>query len=213
MLAPRWRVWTYDSPAIVLGCSQRRLREQVERSVAERCAVLDRESGGGAVLTGPWLIGVSVALPPDHEWLAHGLLESYRRLGELHLEALAELGVLAAALPPQHVAVQQAALLASGLPVCDWACFGNLSPWEVVNAQGRKLVGLAQRKRQHGSLLVAGTLVSMPDWDLLCDAWGQPGDAAVLQQRTVSCAQVRGLPVSGAAYATVLERRLAKVLS
>lgn len=213
MLAPRWRVWTYDSPAIVLGCSQRRLREQVERSVAERCVVLDRESGGGAVLTGPWLLGVSVVLPPDHEWLSDGLLESYRWLGELHVEVLAGLGVSANALPPQQVPARQAALIADGLPVCDWACFGNLSPWEVVNAQGRKLVGLAQRKRQHGSLLVAGTLLTTPDWDLLCGALGQAHDANLLRQRTVSCEQLRGQPVSGAAYAEALERRLAQALS
>lgn len=168
------------------------------------------------MLTGPWLVGVSVVLPPDHEWLADGLLESYRVLGELHLEALAELGVCAAVLPPQHIPVQQAALLASGLPVCEWACFGNLSPWEVVDAQGRKLVGLAQRKRQHGTLLVAGTLLSAPDWDLLCAALGRPQDAALLRQRTVSCEEMRegrGQPVTGAALAGALEARLARALS
>lgn len=216
MPAPRWRVWTYDSPAIVLGCSQRHLRDQLEPRVAGPCAVLDRESGGGAVLTGPWLLGLSVVLPPAHAWLAKGLLESYRHLGELHAQVLAGLGVSATALPPSQLPAHQSALAAAGLPVCEWACFGNLSPWEVVDAQGRKLVGLAQRKRQHGTLLVAGTLLSAPDWDLLCAALGRPQDAALLRQRTVSCEEMRegrGQPVTGTALAEALEACLARALS
>ena len=94
----------------------------------------------------------------------------------------------------------------------DWACFGGLSPWEVVDAQGRKLVGLAQRRRQTGALLVAGTLLSPPDWPLLCEAYARPHDAALLRQRTVSCEELRGRPLSAAAVSELLERRLGQAL-
>jgi len=210
VVAPRWRVWTYERPALVLGCSQRALYERaVSTSSLE---VLLRESGGGAVLTGPWLVSVSLVLPPGHAWLGRGLLESYRHLGQLHAEALAELGVAASALPPAQIAGRPGALAPPGLPAPDWACFGSLSPWEVVDAAGRKLVGLAQRRRQQGVLLVAGTLVAQPDWGLLCTAMGQPHAETPLRQRTVACEQLLGRPLAPAAWREVLARRLTQAL-
>lgn len=208
--APLWRVWTYERPALVLGSSQRAL---VARMVPmPSLEVLLRESGGGAVLTGPWLVSVSLVLPPGHAWLGQGLLESYRRLGQLHAEALAELGMAASALPPAHIQDMQDALAKQGLPAVDWACFGTLSPWEVVNAGGRKLVGLAQRRRQQGVLLVAGTLVAQPDWGLLCTAMGQPHAETPLRQRTVACEQLLGRPLAPATWREVLARRLTQAL-
>lgn len=214
MTAPQWRVQTYAQPALVLGCSQRALQERLLAAPGgPPMALLRRESGGGAVLTGPWLVSVSLALPPHHPWLGQGLLESYRQLGQLHAQALAELGVAATALAPPHIPGTQTALAARGLPAVDWACFGSLSPWEVVDAEGRKLVGLAQRRRQTGVLLVAGTLVAAPDWALLCETLGRPHDAALLRQRTVSCAQLLGRPLAPAHWGERLARRLAQALA
>jgi len=212
VVAPQWRVWTYAQPALVLGCSQRALYERVVCGVPSVEVVL-RESGGGAVLTGPWLVSVSLVLPPGHAWLGQGLLESYHHLGQLHADALAELGVTAMALPPLQIAGTQAALAARGLPALDWACFGSLSPWEVVDAEGLKVVGLAQRRRQQGVLLVAGTLVTEPDWDVLCNALGRPDDANPLMRRTASCARLLGRRLLAENLATVLSRRLAHALA
>jgi len=191
--APQWRVWSYAAPAIVLGCSQRALRPTLEARVQGRLPVVGREAGGGAVLTGPWLLGLSLALPPAHAWLDGGLLPGYQRLGQLHVEVLQTLGVRARAAPPQERPSRQSRRDPDPL---DWACFGGLSPWEVVDAQGRKLVGLAQRRRQTGVLLVAGTLLSAPDWRLLCEAMDRPDDAALLRQRTVSCEELLGRPLA-----------------
>lgn len=188
VVAPQWRLWTYEQPAIVLGCSQRAIDERLQATPdGPPMEVLLRDSGGGAVLTGPWMLGLSLALPIGHPWLGQGLLESYRHLGQLFVQMLATQGVPARALLPFDLPAQQSALVARGLPVLDWACFGNLSPWEVVDAEGRKLVGLAQRRRQTGVLLVAGLLVTEPPWVVLCDALGRGEDEAVLGQRTVSC--------------------------
>lgn len=171
--------------------------------------MLEREAGGGAVLTGPWLLGLSLALPPGHAWLGGGLLPSYQRLGQLHVEVLQALGISARAVPPQELPSRQSQREPDPLA---WACFGGLSPWEVVDAQGRKLVGLAQRRRQTGVLLVAGTLLSPPDWPLLCEAHARSHDAALLRQRTVSCEELRGRPLSAAAVSELLERRLGQAL-
>lgn len=174
--------------------------------------VLLRESGGGAVLTGPWMLGLSLALPIGHPWLGQGLLESYRHLGQLFAELLMAQGLPARALPPTELPAQQAALVARGLPVLDWACFGNLSPWEVVDAQGRKLLGLAQRRRQTGVLLVAGLLLSEPPWASLCEALGQAEGVEVLRQRTVGCEALVSRSVTVSDFAATLTARLNKVV-
>lgn len=211
--AAQWRLWHYEQPAIVLGCSQRvAYARLLAMPGGPPMEVLLRESGGGAVLTGPWMLGLSLALPIGHPWLGQGLLESYRHLGQLFTELLIAHGVPARTLPPTELPAQQAALIARGLQVLDWACFGNLSPWEVVDAQGRKLVGLAQRRRQTGVLLVAGLLLTEPLWASLCDALGQGKDVDVLRQRTVSCGALADGAVSGQTLAAAVRSRLGKMI-
>ncbi len=213
VMVPGWRVWTYEQPAIVLGCSQHAIYECLLATPSGLpLEVLLRDSGGGAVLTGPWMLGLSLALPNGHPWLGQGLLESYRHLGQLFAELLAAQGVPARALPPAELPAQQAALVARGLPVLDWACFGNLSPWEVVDDQGRKLVGLAQRRRQTGVLLVAGLLLTEPPWSMLCDALGRGADETVLRQRTVSCEALAPVGVAVKDGAATLTTRLKAAL-
>ncbi len=200
-------MWTYRAPAVVLGCSQRTLREGVSRRLGGRAALLQRESGGGAVLAGPWLVSVSLVVAPNHAWVRGGVVDSYRRIAELHVDALGELRITARALPPHDVARANAAGATAG-----WACFGSLSPWEVVDTRGRKLVGLAQRRRRTAVLLVAGTLVGPADWTLLCHAMGQPADEPVLRQRTVSCDEIIGRPVEIERFAAALAQRLESAL-
>lgn len=205
---PHFRLWTYRSPAIVLGCSQHRLRPLAEARLPAGVALLERATGGGAVLTGPWLVGVSVLLPPEHAWVCGGLLESYRRLALLHVAVLAGLGVAAQAVPPAEV---QAAAARTGAPV-DWACFGGLGPWELTDEQGRKLTGLAQRRQHSGVLLVAGSLVSAPPWAMLCRVLGRDEDVAALARRTVSCDALAGRPVAPLTLAAALQRALQREL-
>jgi len=187
---PRFRVWTYRDPAVVLGCSQRARHAEAAARLPPGMDVMVRPSGGGAVLTGPWMVSASVALPLAHPWVQGRLPDSYRELGQLHVEVLASLGVAARTLPEPDVPAANARLG----PVVGWACYGSLAPWEVVDAAGRKLVGLAQRRQRTGVLLVAGTLATVPDWPLLCGALGHPEDAEAMSRRTVSCDVLAGRP-------------------
>lgn len=205
---PHFRVWTYRSPAIVLGCSQHRLRPLAEARLPAGVDLLERATGGGAVLVGPWLVGVSVVLPSDHAWVCGGLLDSYRSLARLHVAVLAALGVPAQAVPPAEVGDAAAR---TGAPV-DWACFGGLGPWELTDDQGRKLTGLAQRRQHSGVLLVAGSLVSAPPWANLCMALGHDEDVAALARRTVSCAELAGRTVAPHTLADALQRALQRDL-
>ena len=205
---PHFRVWTYRSPAIVLGCSQHGLRPLAEARLSAGVDLLERATGGGAVLTGPWLVGVSVVLPPDHTWVRGGLLDSYRSLALLHVEVLAALGVPAQAVPPAEA---QSTAARTGAPV-DWACFGGLGPWELTDEQGRKLTGLAQRRQHSGVLLVAGTLVSAPPWATLCVALGHDQDVAALDRRTLSCAELAGHAMAPHALPDSFQRALKRDL-
>lgn len=197
--APVWRMWTYEEPAVVLGCSQRRLLASAPDH-GPGIDFLVRESGGGAVLVGPWMLGLSVALPVKHP-LAAGGVESYRWLGQTVA------GVLQAAGIEAHAAAPRAAAGASTVP---WACFGALSPWEVAVGE-RKIAGLAQVRRRNGVLLVGGVLLDSPDWALLCTALGRPpAEAATLRELTTSVAcQGRPVDALAARLASALEEVLA----
>ncbi len=209
VLRPSFRVWTHEASGIVLGCGQGALLATAREVGRERLPCLRRESGGGAVLTGPWLVSASVALPNDHAW-AGKVVESYRPLGELHLALLGAWGVAAKVLAPQELA---RARRENAVDIADWACFGGLSPWEVVSAEGRKIVGLAQRRRRTGVLLVAGTLVGVPDWPLLCDTLGHPEHEAALRRCTVSLGEALGRAIDAQRFAQTLSVALATALS
>jgi len=63
---PRVRVWTYPAPGVVFGCAQAALFDEAARAAHTDCELVQRRAGGGAVLTGPWMLSSSVVLPPDH---------------------------------------------------------------------------------------------------------------------------------------------------
>lgn len=178
---PSVGMWLVETPAIIFGCSQKALHEHALRAASSTCDLMIRRAGGGAVLTGPWMLTVSVVLPLDDPRLKSGFVELYRWFGELHAQALRQLDVPAEAISPGR----RDSLPAD--PALDWACFANLSPWELL-AGGRKIVGLAQFHGRNGVLLTSGTLVGRPDWRLLIDALGYPGSVEdSLRARTAAC--------------------------
>lgn len=205
---PAWRVWTYEAPGVVLGCSQRAFESEVRARLPAGVDLLLRASGGGAVLTGPWMVSCSVALPLDHPWVQGRIPDSYRGLGELHVEVLHQLGVASVPLPPAAVDAGNARIGAT----VPWACYGSLAPWEVVDVSGRKLVGLAQRRQRTGVLLVAGTLVAPVDWPLLCAALGHPQDVGSMLRRTIDTTQMTPAAPAPAAFAVALRAALAQAL-
>lgn len=219
----QWRVWLYPAAEIVLGCSQRALHADVAQRAPAGVRVTVRPSGGGAVLAGPWMVGASVVVPLGHRLLSEGLVASYRWLGELHAQVMREAGVDARAVAPQRPS-QPMQAQQPGQPESSqrdeaaadtvrWACFGSLSPWEVTDAAGRKLTGLAQQRRRGGVAFSAGTLVSRPDWRLLCEALGAPGDAPRLERLTGACDEAPGAEaIDALEWAERLDRALAIAL-
>ncbi|MCW5881307.1 MAG: lipoate--protein ligase family protein [Anaerolineae bacterium] len=147
---PVMRWYGMDPPALILGSSQQ--PEQVD-PVARRTLgvhVYRRSSGGGAVLTTEQL-GLDIALPANDPLLPTDITASYRWLGEVWVAALAGLGI-----EGRMVSVAEARADVQALsPTLRRICYAGLSPYEVV-AGGRKLVGLAQRRRRGGALYQCG---------------------------------------------------------
>ena len=200
---PVLRVWVYSRPAVVLGCSGRPLAWQEERAAALGMELCVRQSGGGAVLAGPWLLGTSVVLPPQHRLVVAGIAQSFRWLGVAHAAWLQMLGVAARAVP---------APLAPRDDALRWACFAGLSHWEVA-AGASKIVGLAQVRRRNGILFSSGILIAPPPWEVLCDVLGLPlAQAPALAGRTSSCAEILGRPASAEALASSLLRDLSSTV-
>lgn len=184
VLEPRLVFWGYAAAGLVLGCSQQKLHQEL----GQAAGAVVRASGGGAVLTGPWLLSASLVLPNGHALATASLLESYRWFGLAHARALRKLGIGAEAVPPEDLP------LGGVRSDLSWACYGSMSPWEVAVA-GRKIIGLAQARRRNGVLLTSGTLIRMPDWNLLCKYLRKPTeDAKVLTGVTTSCAAELGQP-------------------
>lgn len=186
---PVIRFWSYEAPGVVLGRSQTGLVSAVDAAQRAGVPLAGRQAGGGAVLVGPWMLSVSIVLPVTHPLSLGGTLAGYRRIGERFAAVLRDFGVAAHALTPDEAKAAQEEPGASDL---QWACYGGLSPWEVV-AGGRKIVGLAQVKRRTGVLIAAGLLLGRTDWETLCTAIGKPAaDAELLAARTTSCAEELG---------------------
>jgi lipoate-protein ligase A len=141
--------------ALILGPRQRDAAAVDEAACRARgLRVYARRSGGTAVLADRFLLNLDVALPPGHPLAPSDLTLSYAWLGEALAAGLQRLGVPAVSLPPAAVRAE-AALRGGAFGLARLACFGGLSPYEVV-AGGRKVVGLSQIRRRHGSLLQAG---------------------------------------------------------
>jgi lipoate-protein ligase A len=200
---PAVRVWAYGAAAVVLGCSGRSTPAMQERAIAAGVELCTRQTGGGAVLAGPWLLGTSVILPPRHPLIVASVPESFRWFGLGHAAWLRSIGIAARAVPTAQVPRGRA---------FQWACFASLSHWEVEAGSG-KIVGLAQCRQRNGVLFSSAILVAAPPWELLCDVLGESrAYAAALARRTISCTQILARPAAAEALAPSLLLRLATAL-
>lgn len=167
---------------VVLGSAQRELWTD------STLPVRVRSSGGGAVLSGPWLLRAAVVLPRSHALVQHGPAAAARWYGEIHCRWLHAQGIGAAA-------------LYRGATVDHWACFAGRVAGEVVVGD-RKIVGIAQAWRGQTILLSAGTLIAPPPWALLCDSLRRaPDAAAALAVLTINAQEYLRRPVDARVWA------------
>lgn len=168
--APRLRWYRARRTAIVRGRGQRRLRLD-----EDDIPVITRHSGGGAVLLSPDVLSCDVLLPRDHP-LARGTpADTALRVGAAWQAGLAALGVASLGLhdgaPTARRDTSRGRLLAE-------VCYATLAAGEVT-ADGRKLVGLAQRRRRHGVLVQCGLLRRWQPARLLRALGADPDDREI----------------------------------
>ncbi len=139
---------TFAQTTLVVGSAQTESSIDRAACAADGIPVIRRGSGGGAVLCDPGLLEVDVALPAGHALLDADVTESYRFLGQAWIDALAAIGI-----EGRLVTVAEArALPDDRRAAARVACYAGLSPYEVVDPGGRKLVGLCQRRRRGAAL-------------------------------------------------------------
>jgi len=185
MPALRWYIPA--ERALVLGNGQPPAVADREALRGQGVALYKRPSGGTAVLVDAALVSLDIILPHSHPLAATDVVRAYEWVGALWAEALRSLGVADAhALPTSEAR-------AASPPADDplrLACYGSLSPWEVVvSAPPRKLVGLCQTRRRHGALYQTGVYLRL--------------DAPALANLLALSAEPRAMLASGLARAAI----------
>ncbi|GLV56977.1 ligase [Dictyobacter sp. S3.2.2.5] len=178
--------WSLAQPTgLVLGFSQKENILNPAALAAGSFPIYHRRAGGTAVLVGPGLLSLDVVLPVDHPLHLPDLVESYRWFGESWVTTLAQLGVQTRMVTPEEAHAQRALRRQPETReyemLMNRACYGSLSPYEVVVGQ-RKVVGFDMIRRRCGSLLQAGLLLQ---WDsqLLAYLLGHtPAEQQLLQK-------------------------------
>lgn len=172
-----------------------------------------RQTGGTAVYATSDVLGLDVALPRGHPLISNDVVESYRWFGETWLDAMGLVGAdvhLVSIAEARNDPPPPAGLA----PAVRSACFGTLSPYEVA-AGPRKLVGLAQVRRQRGILLQAGLHLTFDAESLarILSTERVTDLAAELHRRAVGLNEVASLAVSfgdvQTAFAEALRTRYA----
>lgn len=191
---PQVLLWQYDTPAIIMGCSQRPDEAQLQSAERAGLPIMRRGSGGGAVMAGPWMLSVTLFIPEAHEIGSLNIIKIFSWLEKIWIQALNDCGVDCKGV--DKTLIDQSKQIAKQQEV-QWACYGSLSHGEVVSPDGRKLVGLAQIRKRKGVALVSGLQLYPCDWHVLCDVVANdPSKAAVLDGLNTDAEQLSGVSAS-----------------
>lgn len=161
---PTLRFYRWQPACLSLGYAQRVRDVDIARLEAYSWVLVRRPTGGKAILHTDELT-YSVTLPASHAIVQGGVIASYRRLSSALLAGLENLAVDA------DITSREEAGRATGA-----VCFEVPSDYEVT-AQGRKLVGSAQVRRQQ-TVLQHGTIPLYGDVSRICEVLAFPDESA-----------------------------------
>jgi lipoate---protein ligase len=183
-------VWSRPTePALVLGSGQ---HPPGGWAPPDGLPVVRRGTGGGAVLCDPDYLMLDIALPADDPRVLPDVTEAYRWLADRLVPALAAIGVGGVVpVAPDVVRSLDGVAREAGRV----ACFAGLGPYELLDAGGRKLVGLAQRRRQGGVLFQAAAYLGGDRRALADLLWPEPPGREAIRERLAETATLgaRGL--------------------
>jgi lipoyl(octanoyl) transferase len=152
------RLYSWNPPCLSLGHAQSIKDVDMERLKSHGWDVVRRVTGGRAILHTDELT-YSVTGSADEPVLAGGVLESYNRLAQALLHAVASLSV------PVEMKEHEDGHIQQNLnPVC----FEVPSTYEIT-VDGKKLIGSAQARKKEG-VLQHGSLPLTGDLTRICDA-------------------------------------------
>ena len=190
------RVATVTEPAVVLGSTQRLEVVDAGRAAAAGVDVVRRRGGGGAVFVGPGEIAwVDVFVPTGDDLWSADVAIAFHWLGAAWTAALVDVGVEAVGHDGMQCTTTWSRLV----------CFAGLGSGEV-SVEGRKVVGLSQRRNRSGSLFLCAALLrwapaTLVDLLALSD---EDRERATEELTPVA----RGLPVAEGALADAFLRQL-----
>jgi lipoate-protein ligase A len=186
----RCEIWWHEvtAPALVLGSMQS--ADAVDRDACRAAGieVVRRRSGGGAVLLVPGSVTwIDVIVPAGSPGWADDIHVPMLWLGG-HLAA-----VLGELMPERAIRVHEGAMVGT-----EWSasvCFDGLGAGEIL-LDGRKLVGISQRRTRHAARLQCCWYSEYDPADLvrLLDAAQRPGVADLAPVATVDRSIATRLP-------------------
>ncbi len=208
LVPPTLRLYAWQPPCLSLGYAQP--AADVDPAALEQSGwqLVRRLSGGRAVLHTDELTYAVIA-PLHEERVAGSVLESYRRLAQALLQALHLLGLGARS--------DEKYPNPSGAQVNDPICFDVPSKYEVVTADGKKIIGSAQSRRlagvlQHGSLPLTGDLTRITCALRFADESARSEAALRLLDHATTLESFLGCPVSwdeaASAFTRAFEEKL-----
>jgi lipoate-protein ligase A len=204
-----------ERPGLVLGFSQKPGVLNAQALAAYSLPVYHRKAGGTAVLVGSHLLSLDVILPAGHPLILADIVESYRWFGEAWVAALRTLGLETRSVSVAEAHGQRALLkqpeTAQREAILRRACYGSLSPYEVVAGSGlRKVVGLDMVRRRTGSLLQAGVLLRWETETLAQLLGHSPQEQAILREglreRAIGLDSLAGRAVSAQEVIAAFEK-------
>jgi lipoate-protein ligase A len=168
-------------PALVLGAGQKAPAVDAAACHATGVPVYKRPAGGTVVYFSQWNLGQDIFLPPGHPLAGHDIVNAYRWLGETWMTTLHALDLPAHIVSPAEAHAPRTRPATHEDMLARLACYGTLSPYEVVIA-GRKVIGLDQVRRRAGYLFQAGVLLRWEVERLVALLNVAPADRATLIQ-------------------------------
>jgi len=155
---PLPHIWwfTPKQSALVLGSTQDLSVINSTECLKRGVEIVKRRSGGGAVLlSSETTVWIDVVLPASHELSVSDIGQAPMWLGKLFQQTLINLGV--ADLTLHKTAMEKT----------DWStliCFAGRGPGEVFTSDGRKVVGISQRRtREWVRFQIVVSLVWRPE--------------------------------------------------
>lgn len=170
-IGPALRWYRSDAPAIVLGRGQRSLH-----LAAGAHPVSTRFSGGGAVWLAPDVLSLDVLVPAGHPWFTAQLDRVFTTVGDRWQQALGCLGVDDLTVHDGPADARRRGTAREQLLAA--VCYATRGRGEVL-WRGRKLVGLAQRRRRHGAMVQCGLLRHWEPEHLLTRLGADPTDPEI----------------------------------